>query len=102
VYERARDAGAGAVVTKSVVFPKRYMEGMEYAEGRATGQNPRPRFAVVNNDIGFDPALHRKGAFFTLFRAGGLYMKPDDALRHIEKAKKSLGIPSSESCGRTG
>jgi dihydroorotate dehydrogenase/Pyruvate/2-oxoacid:ferredoxin oxidoreductase delta subunit len=90
---RARDAGAGAVVTKSVVFPKRYMEGMEYTEGRATGQNPRPRFAVVNSDIGFDPALHRKGAPFTLFRAGGLYLKPDDALRHIEKAKKSLDIP---------
>src|SRR4030042_1978355 len=91
--KRARDAGAGAVVTKSVVFPKKYVEGMEYTEGRATGQNPRPRFAVVNNDVRFDPALHRKGAFFTLFRAGGLYMKPDDATRYIEKAKKSLDIP---------
>jgi len=90
---RARDAGAGAAVTKSIVFPKRYMEGMEYVEGRATGQNPRPRYAVVNKDVGFDSALHRKGAYFTLFRAGGLYLKPDDASRYIERAKKALDIP---------
>jgi dihydroorotate dehydrogenase/Pyruvate/2-oxoacid:ferredoxin oxidoreductase delta subunit len=91
--KRARDAGAGAVVTKSVVFPKKYMEGMEYTEGRATGQNPRPRFAVVNQDVRFDPALHRKGAPFTLFRAGGLYLKPDAAAREIEQGKKNLDIP---------
>jgi dihydroorotate dehydrogenase/NAD-dependent dihydropyrimidine dehydrogenase PreA subunit len=90
---RARDAGAGAVITKSVVFPKKYMEGMEYVEGRATGQNPRPRYAVVNKDMGFDPTLHKRGAAFTLFRAGGLYLKPDDASRDIEKAKKKLDIP---------
>lgn len=91
--KRARDAGAGAVVTKSIVFPKRYMEGMEYVAGRATGQNPRPRYAVVNKDVGFDSVLHKRGAYFTLFRAGGLYLKPDDAARDIEKAKKNLDIP---------
>jgi dihydroorotate dehydrogenase/NAD-dependent dihydropyrimidine dehydrogenase PreA subunit len=90
---RAQEAGAGAVVTKSVVFPKKYVEGMEYVEGRATGQNPRPRFAVVNNDVKFDSSLHREGAFFTLFRTGGLYLKPDNAARDIEKAKRLLDIP---------
>lgn len=90
---RAQDAGAGSVVIKSIVFPKKYMEGMEYTEGRPTGQNPRPRFAVVNKDVGFDASLHRRGAYFTLFRAGGLYVKPDDGCRHIEKAKKNLDIP---------
>lgn len=90
---RARDAGAASVVTKSVVFPKKYMEGMEYIEGRATGQNPRPRFAVVNQDIRFDPTLLRRGAQFTLFRAGGLYLTPETAAREIEKGKKRLDIP---------
>ena len=63
---RARDAGAAAVVTKSVVFPKKYMEGMEYIEGRATGQNPRPRFAVVNQDVRFDPTLYRRGIWLSI------------------------------------
>ena len=90
---RARDAGAAAVVTKSVVFPKKYMEGMEYIEGRATGQNPRPRFAVVNQDVRFDPTLYRRGAQFTLFRAGGLYLTPETAAREIAKGKQQLDIP---------
>jgi dihydroorotate dehydrogenase/NAD-dependent dihydropyrimidine dehydrogenase PreA subunit len=90
---RARDAGAGAVVTKSVVFSKPYFTGMKHIAGKATGMNPRPRFAVTNKDGKFDPALHRKGAHFTLFRGGGLYYHPDDASRDIEKAKKTLDIP---------
>jgi dihydroorotate dehydrogenase/NAD-dependent dihydropyrimidine dehydrogenase PreA subunit len=91
--KRARDAGAGAVVTKSVVFPKKYAEGMQYIEGKPTGMNPRPRFAVVNKDVTFDSKLHKRGAHFTLFRAGGLYLKPDDASRDIEKARRELDIP---------
>jgi dihydroorotate dehydrogenase/NAD-dependent dihydropyrimidine dehydrogenase PreA subunit len=90
---RARDAGAGAVVTKSIVFPKPYFPTMKYTPGKATGMNPRPRFAVTNKDCSFDPVLHRKGGHFTLFRAGGLYYHPDDASRDIEKAKKTLDIP---------
>jgi len=91
--KKAAEGGAGAVVTKSAVFPKKFMEGMEYVEGRPTGLKPSPRFMLLNKGESYDPALTEKGSYFTLFRSGEPYLKPEEAAQIIEKAKEAIDIP---------
>ena len=68
---RAADAGAGAVVTKSVVVPNK-------DTGLPGGQCYRPRFMVYNSPQGFDPALFRKDGQFSFYRSAELYPTPEE------------------------
>jgi len=90
---RAAEGGAGAIVTKSAVFPKKVVEGMEYVKGRPTGLKPSPRFMLLNKGETYDPALTNEGSYFTLFRVGEPYLKPEELVEMIEKIKKSVNIP---------
>jgi len=78
--KRAADAGAGAVVTKSVVFPD--------PDGKPAGPNPRPRFMLMNNSRGYDPKLTEKGGLFTFFRIGEPYPTPEEMVQMLDILKK--------------
>lgn len=91
--KRAAEGGAGAVVTKSLVFPKKFMEGMEYMEGRPTGLKPSPRFMLLNRGETYDSSLTEKGSYFTLFRSFEPYLTPEEGTQIIQRGKESLGIP---------
>ena len=91
--KKANDSGAGAVIIKSVVFPKKYLKNMEYVEGRATGLKPSPRFLLLNQGETYNSSLTDKRAYFTLFRVGEPYLKPDEAAEMIERGKKDIDIP---------
>lgn len=67
--KRAAENGAGAVVTKSVMFPDE--------NGRPTGANPRPKFQLYNTPTGYDPALTEKGGMFSFFRIEEPYPTPE-------------------------
>ena len=67
--KRAAENGAGAVVTKSVMFPDE--------NGRPTGANPRPKFQLYNTPNGYDPALTEKGGMFSFFRIEEPYPTPE-------------------------
>lgn len=81
---RAAQGGAGAVVTKSVAFPK---------NGRPQGAYVRPRFMLMNKSDGYDISLTKKGAYFTLFRCGEPYPTPDQMALDIDKVRKTVDIP---------
>jgi len=100
-WKRCEDAGAAALVPKSVIFSKKLMEGQDYKPGQNTGFSPRPRFMLINKDDGtFDRNLARRGAFFYLIAAGERYPLPEEFARLLEKAKKEISIPIIASiCG---
>lgn len=80
-------AGAGAIVTKSVIFPEK--------DGRPAGGYPRPRFELYNCQSGYDPTLTEKGGLFSLFRLGEPYPTPDKMEHMLAEIKKdkSIDIP---------
>ena len=90
---KANDNGAGGVVTKSVVFPKKYLKNMEYVEGRSTGLKPSPRFLLLNQGETYQSTLTDRRVYFTLFRAGEPYLRPDQAAEMIKRGKKDIDIP---------
>lgn len=95
--KKASDAGAGAVVTKSVVFPDK--------SGKPAGSYARPRFMLMNTSRGYDPAITNKAGLFSLFRIGEPYPTPDEMAREMELAKKPgyLDVPVIVSiCGPPG
>ena len=77
---KGAQAGAAAVVTKSVIFPE--------ANGNPAGGYPRPRFQLYNSQKGYDPALTEKGGLFSLFRLGEPYPTPDKRERMLDEVKK--------------
>ena len=83
--KRAAEAGAGAVVTKSMVYP-------DPKTGRPVGRNGRPRFMLYNCTNGFDPALYNKNGQFSFFRDGEAYPTPDEMCRIVEKIKKDKNV----------
>lgn len=84
---RSEDSGAGALVTKSVVFPK------EIAPGVTTGYNPRPRFILTNTSAGYDHRLTLKGAYYNSMNTLEPYPTPEEWAPVMEKAKKKIKIP---------
>lgn len=78
--KKAAEAGAGAVVTKSVVFPDK--------DGKPAGRYPRPRFQLMNTSTGYDPKITEKGGFFSLFRIGEPYPTPDEMAKMLDILKK--------------
>ncbi|HHW31736.1 MAG TPA: 4Fe-4S binding protein [Clostridiaceae bacterium] len=82
--KKAAYAGAGAVVTKSVIFPEK--------NGRPAGGLARPRFQLFNQTEGYDPVITEKGGMFSLFRLGEPYPTPDKMSEMLEKIKKSRDI----------
>ncbi len=83
--KRAADAGAGAIVTKSMVFP-------DQKTGKPVGRNGRPRFMLYNSPNGWDPALYRKNGQFSFFRNGEAYPTPDEMCRILENVKKDRNV----------
>lgn len=81
---KAVEAGAGAVVTKSVIFPE--------ADGRPVGGYPRPRFQLYNSQKGYETSLTEKGGLFSLFRLGEPYPTPDKMQRMMDEIKKASDI----------
>lgn len=95
--KRAAENGAGAVVTKSVMFPDE--------NGRPTGANPRPKFQLYNTPNGYDPALTEKGGMFSFFRIEEPYPTPEKMAEMLKELKGPNGvdIPIIVSiCGFTG
>ena len=89
--------GAGAAVTKSIVFPKTPEEG---EEPKKWGINPRPRFMLLNAGLEYDPGITERGGYFTLFRWGELYPTPDEYAEGIRELKKEIDMPIIASiCG---
>ncbi|MDD4903233.1 MAG: 4Fe-4S dicluster domain-containing protein [Candidatus Bipolaricaulis sp.] len=84
---RAENAGAGAVVTKSVGYHSK-------RESRFIG-HPRPRYRLVNKGVGWDPSLDKEGAFFSLYRLGEMQApeEPEEYAEVIRAAKETLTIP---------
>lgn len=95
--KRAAANGAGAVVTKSVMFPD--------SSGRPTGANPRPKFQLYNTPGGYDPVLTEKGGMFSFFRIEEPYPTPEKMTEMLKELKGPNGvdIPIIVSiCGFTG
>jgi len=93
-WKQCEEAGAGAIVPKSVIVSKKLMEGQQFIPGKRTGFQPRPRFKLINkDDTSFDMKLAKKGAFFYLMTPGEHYPLPDEFSRWMEKAKKEIKIP---------
>lgn len=83
---KAAHAGAGAVVTKSVIYPE--------ADGRPAGGWARPRFQLWNSSNGYNPALTEKNGHFSLFRRGEPYPTPEKMERMLEEIRKvKIDIP---------
>lgn len=83
--KRAADAGAAAVVTKSMVVP-------DAKTGRPGGMCLRPRFMVYNSPYGFDPALFKKDGQFSFYRSAEVYPTPDEIGRMLEELKGPRGV----------
>lgn len=83
--KRAADAGAGAIVTKSMVFP-------DPKTGKPVGRNGRPRFMLYNSTNGFDPALFKRDGQFSFFRDGEAYPTPEEMCRILEEVKKDRNV----------
>ena len=81
--KRAAEAGAGAVVTKSVIFPD--------PNGKPEGKWPRPRFALMNTSTGYDPKILDKNGFLSFYRLGEPYPTPDEMAKMLEELKKGCG-----------
>ena len=77
---RAAEPGAGAIVTKSVIFPDK--------NGRPAGGWARPRFQLCNSSNGFNPALYKKNGMFSLFRLGEPYPTPDEMARMLDTIRR--------------
>ncbi len=93
-WKRCEDAGAGALVPKSVVFSKKMVEGQKYKAGQGTGFNPRPRFKLINkDDSSFDTKMAKKGGFFYLMSAGESYPLPEEFAKFLERGKREISIP---------
>lgn len=94
---RAAASGAGALVTKSVMFPE--------PSGRPTGANPKPKFQLFNTPKGYDPVLTEKGGMFSFFRIEEPYPTPEmmeEMLKEL-KGPNGIDIPIIVSiCGFTG
>lgn len=82
--KRAAEAGAGAVVTKSVVFPDK--------DGKPAGGWSRPRFQLMNTSTGYDPDITRKGGYFSFFRFAEPYPTPDEMASMMDALKKPGGV----------
>jgi dihydroorotate dehydrogenase (fumarate) len=94
---RLDEAGAGGAVIKSVVFPVSSKPG---SPPQRYGKNPRPRFALLNRGLSYDPAATANGGYFTLFRYGELYPTPDEYAEAIRQLKKEIEMPIIASiCG---
>jgi len=94
---RLAQAGAGAAVTKSVVFGKSPAAGVP---PRRYGNNPRPRFCLLNSGLKYDPAITSSGGYFTLLRYGELYPTPEEYAEGIARVKKEIDMPIIASiCG---
>ncbi|NLC51959.1 MAG: 4Fe-4S binding protein [Firmicutes bacterium] len=78
--KKAADAGAGAVVTKSVVLPEK--------NGKPAGAYPKPRFMLMNNSGGYDPVIAKKNGFFSFFRLGEPYPTPEEMISMLDTLKK--------------
>ena len=83
--KRAEDAGAAAVVTKSMVYPNAQT-------GRPAGNCLRPRFMVYNSPYGFDPALFKRDGQFSFYRSAEVYPTPDEMGKMLEELKGPKGV----------
>ena len=92
--KKSVDCGAGAFVTKSIIFPKAYYNGMAgYKPGDPCAVDPRPRFHICNKDIEFDPALHARGAYYSMFNMIESYPRPEEWADVMETIKAYCDIP---------
>jgi dihydroorotate dehydrogenase/Pyruvate/2-oxoacid:ferredoxin oxidoreductase delta subunit len=94
--KRAAASGAGAVVTKSVIFAD--------AKGIPAGNNAKPRFQLYNTPNGYDPRLTEKGGMFSFFRFQEPYPTPEKMAHMLDELKgpKGVDIPIIVSiCGFT-
>ena len=95
--KRCAANGAGAVVTKSVMFPEE--------NGRPTGANPKPKFQLYNTPNGYDKSLVDRGGMFSFFRIEEPYPTPEKMTEMLKELKGPNGvdIPIIVSiCGFTG
>jgi dihydroorotate dehydrogenase len=90
--------GAGAVVTKSVIFGD--------ANGRPAGNHAKPRFQLFNTVNGYDPLLTKKNGQFSFFRFQEPYPTPEKMAHILDELKSGpnkVNIPIIVSiCGFTG
>lgn len=94
---RAEEAGAGAVVTKSMVMT-------DPATGLPGGNCLRPRFMVYNSPYGFNPALLKKDGQFSFYRSAEVYPTPKkmEELMKGVKGPNGVDIPVIVSiCGKS-
>lgn len=82
--KRAAAAGAGAVVTKSVIFGEK--------DGKPAGGYSKPRFQLMNCSAGYDPKLTEKGGLFTFFRFAETYPTPEKMAKMLEELKGPNGV----------
>lgn len=97
--KKCYDNGAGAVVTKSVIFPK--------ADGSPEGAHAKPRFQLFNTVNGYDPAITRKNGQFSFFRSAEPYPTPEEMAEMLSELKGPRGVGSDmpiivSICGFTG
>lgn len=95
--KRCCEGGAGAIVTKSVIFPG--------ADGRPAGDHSKPRFQLYNTVNGYDPLLTQKNGQFSFFRSSEPYPSPEKMAHMLDELKGPGGvdIPIIVSiCGFTG
>ncbi|MCL4554807.1 MAG: hypothetical protein M1565_06710, partial [Actinobacteria bacterium] len=91
--KKSIDSGAGALVTKSVIFSKPHVHGYPHRPGDRCGSNPRPRFAVLNRDIGFDRSLYARDGYYSLMGLMEPYPTPEEWAPVMEKIKAYADIP---------
>lgn len=83
--KRAEDAGAAAVVTKSMV-------ARNAVTGRPGGMCFRPRFMVYNSPQGFDPAVFKREGHFSFYRSAEVYPTPEEVVEMLEELKGPRGV----------
>lgn len=94
--KRCEEGGAGAVVTKSVIFGG--------PDGRPAGNHAKPRFQLYNTVNGYDPLLTKKDGQFSFFRFQEPYPTPEKMAHMLDelKGKNGVNIPIIVSiCGFT-
>lgn len=91
--KKSVDSGAGALVTKSVIFSKPWAPGVPHTPGERCAPNPRPRFAIINQDIEFDRSLYARGGYYSLLGLLEPYPTPEEWAPVMEKIKAYTDIP---------
>jgi len=88
--KKSIDAGAGALVAKSIIFSKAWAPGASHTSGQRCGPNPSPRFIIINKDIEFDYSLYARGGYYSLVGLLEPYPTPEEWAPVMEKLRSTV------------